>query len=101
MKSCFLLTARVDLKGPTGTFFFHIFGKEFFSPKKINKNDILKKENSARPTGLFFCPLGGQETIIHLRMAQVTAAWHCNRLAKPQLSDMDMGRSIAEWNVSL
>ena len=35
MKSCFLSTARVGLKGPTGTFFSIILEKSFFFPKKI------------------------------------------------------------------
>ena len=72
MKSGFLLTARVDLKGPTGT----IWKRVVFSRKNLyilvnKKNDISNKKDFGLADWPFFCPPGGQETIIHLRMALV------------------------------
>ena len=74
MKSCFLFTARVDLKGPTGTFFSIFWEKSVFFQKNSvhssqQQNYILKKKDFRQTDWLFFCPPGGQETIIHIRMA--------------------------------
>ena len=71
MKSCFLSTARVGLKGPTGTFFSIFLGKQivFLNLYILVKNKCHKKKKkiSDRPTGRFLA--GGQETIIHLMVA--------------------------------
>ena len=47
MKSCFLSTARVGLKGPTGTFFFPYFRiLFFFFYKKENLYILVKKKKT-------------------------------------------------------
>ena len=70
MKSCFLSTARVGRAD--WNFFFHNFGKNVFLKKKSvhsgKKKNVISKKKKISDWPLFLPP-GGQETIIHLRMA--------------------------------
>ena len=67
------------LKRANWNFFFHNFGN--FGPK--NQYILVKKKKSHKknkkisdcPTGVFFLPPGGQETLIHLRMAWRSSGW--------------------------
>ena len=71
MKSCFLSTARVGLKGPTGTSFFHDFLKKLFFSQFYQYILIIEKwgKKSQPPDWPLFSPPGGQETIYHVRVA--------------------------------
>ena len=73
MKSVFPVHRLSGLKWAYWNLFFHIFQKHFFLPSphvhsSSYKHEIEKK-NPDRPTGRFFYSPGGQETIIHLRVA--------------------------------
>ena len=68
MKSCFLSTARVGLKGPTGTFFSIFLENKYFFCKKdlyilVNKKNVIKKKRfpTDRLAVFFYHPVRGND----------------------------------------